>query len=222
MAASYFVTFRTADSLPAQLVGSFEEERHGWLARHPRPEERNDWARVLGALRPARPKVARPIHGACVWTAGVGGNRRGRVRLRFPCGQALHAARVGSSCPITFTRSSLSENATLAQLRFVESYTACQSNGSAIGAFWQKDYFDRLIRSPEHLLALCPLICKNPANLHECQRHLLSCARKPIGAAWRARNGAPAAQRLNCVRARAERLGALRVWAVGGWKRAAP
>ncbi len=44
--ATYFVTFRLADSLPAEKIAELEEERSRWLAKHPEPwslEEKRDY-----------------------------------------------------------------------------------------------------------------------------------------------------------------------------------
>ena len=40
--ATYFVTFRLADSLPADQLAELEEERSNWLAAHPEPWSEND------------------------------------------------------------------------------------------------------------------------------------------------------------------------------------
>jgi len=37
--ATYFVTFRTADSVPTALIRAWEAERLAWMRRHPRPWE---------------------------------------------------------------------------------------------------------------------------------------------------------------------------------------
>src|SRR6185503_12328146 len=35
--ATYFVTFRLADSLPSTLLDRWRNERQAWIARHPHP-----------------------------------------------------------------------------------------------------------------------------------------------------------------------------------------
>ncbi|MCC6510122.1 MAG: hypothetical protein IT423_13530 [Pirellulaceae bacterium] len=48
--ATYFITFRTADSLPASVGELLTHQRDDWLRRHGIHPEREDWVTALGRL----------------------------------------------------------------------------------------------------------------------------------------------------------------------------
>jgi putative transposase len=164
---TYFITFRTADSLPAEIVAVFHDEREAWLTRHPRPwdekTEREYWERFgqrserwldegYGACPLRRPELARLVGNALGFHEG----RLYRQRAWVVMPNHVH-------CLV-----SLSVDATLARvLHSWKSFTANEINRrlGTSGPFWQKDYFDRLIRSPEHFWRCARYIRHNPAKL---------------------------------------------------------
>ena len=164
---TYFVTFRTADSIPATLAGALAAELQGWLKYHPKPwsaaTKREYWSRFgsrtekwldegHGAWLLRRPELAAIVGGA----------------LRFHEGKlCTHAAWVVMPNHIHAVFS-LIEGATLAKLLHSwKSFTANEINRriGASGTFWQKDYFDRLVRNPEHFWACVRYLRQNPADL---------------------------------------------------------
>ncbi|KAB2648119.1 MAG: hypothetical protein DVB27_01595 [Verrucomicrobia bacterium] len=164
---TYFVTFRTADSIPAELAGALAEELRGWLQHHPKPwsaaAEREYWSRFGSRTE----RWLDEGNGACLLrlpelAAIVGG------ALRFHEGKlCAHASWVVMPNHVHAVFS-LIEGATLAKLLHSwKSFTANQINRltGASGAFWQRDYFDRLIRSPEHFWACVRYIRQNPTGL---------------------------------------------------------
>jgi REP element-mobilizing transposase RayT len=165
---TYFVTFRTSDSLPAQLMGSFEDERHAWLASHPMPWSETTAHEYWERFGQQTEKWLDQCHGACVLRQPeVAEIVAGALRFHEGTLCTQHAWVVMPNH--VHALFSLSESATLAKLLHSwKSFTAKAINcrTGAIGAFWQKDYFDRLIRSPEHLWRCARYIRKNPANLH--------------------------------------------------------
>lgn len=46
----YFLTFRTADSLPQEVAADFRKRRHGWLLSHGIDTHQEDWHALIGDL----------------------------------------------------------------------------------------------------------------------------------------------------------------------------
>ena len=164
---TYFLTFRTADSIPAGVAGAFHDELDAWLAWHPKPwdekTEREYWTRFgqrteqwldesHGACLLRQPGIAAVVAGALGFHEGKSCTQHAWVVMP----NHIHAV-----C-------TLLGDATLGRLLHSwKSFTASEINRrtGASGAFWQKDYFDRLIRSAEHFWRCVRYIRKNPANL---------------------------------------------------------
>ena len=49
--AIVFITFRTADSIPKEVLNRWEREKQDWMRRHDCPVDRH-WAEVLPTLAP--------------------------------------------------------------------------------------------------------------------------------------------------------------------------
>ena len=57
---TYFVTFRLADSLPAEKIDPWRRERQEWLNKHPEPWKEKRAAGILQPVSSASGGVARP------------------------------------------------------------------------------------------------------------------------------------------------------------------
>lgn len=162
--AVYFVSFRLADSIPSQLLDQWENERGAWLRVHPEPWsaeiEREYHRRFSGAIE----QWLDAGHGACL--------------LRKP-----------HSAPIVAETLRHFEGERVAMISFVvmpnhvhalfvqnpewplekltrswKGFTARQINKllGRSGNFWQRDYFDRLIRDEKHFANCVRYIRRNP------------------------------------------------------------
>ena len=165
---TYFVTFRTGDSIPAELARAFQEELDIWLIAHPKPwsEEvaQEYWDRFASRIE----KWLDEAHGACVLR---------RPELANIVGGAF-GFHVGKRCTQhawvvmpnhVHALFSLIGNVDLSSLLHSwKSFTANEINRHTgkTGTFWQKDYLDRLIRNSKHFWACARYIRKNPAKLH--------------------------------------------------------
>jgi putative transposase len=165
--ATYFVTFRTADSLPAGLVGEFRQKLDNWLKHHPKPWD-DETAEVYWKNFGHKTELwLDEGHGECALR---------KPQLAHIVAEALRYHE-GSLCKQhawvvmpnhVHTLFSLIENATLpALIHSWKSYTSKEINRilGRSGTFWQKDYFDRLVRTGEHFWRCARYIRRNPANL---------------------------------------------------------
>lgn len=162
--ASYFVTFRLADSLPQKKLDDWKLERDEWLAANPKPwsvELENEFHKRFSST------IERWLdagHGSCVlrdpkaaYIVGDGLNHFEGVR----CVQ--HAWIVmPNHVHVLFTL--LGGHPLDGLLHSWKSFTAnkIHSITGDQGSLWQRDYFDRLIRDDAHFQNCVRYIRKNP------------------------------------------------------------
>lgn len=150
---TYFVTFRTADSLPAEKWKQWHAEREAWIAEHPEPrseeEKKEYWEKFpaqiehwldqrYGDLVLSRPDAEKIVDDA------LHHFHLDRYRLDeyVIAGNHVHAL-------VT----PLGDNDLSDILHSWKSFTANKINKlvGKEGKFWQKESFDHAVRSPESL-----------------------------------------------------------------------
>jgi REP element-mobilizing transposase RayT len=168
--ATYFLTIRLADSLPAGLVAQWADERAVWLEWNPEPwsevQEKEYHQRFSGTIE----RWLDDCHGECrlrspYLRAAVAG-----VFTKFNRDRYWHHAWVlmPNHAHLLF---SLQEGVVLSRL--IKSWKGASSRAAALvnkstkssEAFWQKDYFDRLVRDRTHFWNCARYVKRNPAKL---------------------------------------------------------
>ncbi|MFN2507519.1 MAG: transposase [Chthoniobacterales bacterium] len=162
--AVYYITFRLADSVPAELRGQWEEERQAWLRQNPKPWsveiEQEYHRRFSGAME----RWLDAAYGDCVLR---------QLECARIVAEALHhfdGVRVGllsfvvmpNHVHVLFVQHS--EWPLEKLLRTWKSFTSRQINSllGRSGGLWQPDYFDRLVRHDEHFANCVRYIRRNP------------------------------------------------------------
>ena len=162
--AVYFLTFRLADSVPRNLQDQWANEREGWLGFNPKPwtpeSEREYHKRFSGAIE----RWLDAGHGEC-------------LLRRLDCADVVantlrhfDGERVGM---IAFVVMPNHVHAVFVQnpawpletiVRSWKGFTARQINKllGRSGHFWQRDYFDRLVRDEQHFRNCVRYIRRNP------------------------------------------------------------
>ena len=163
--ATYFVTFRLADSIPSSVLDEWQHEREAWLRLHPEPWsaeiELEYHRRFSGALE----RRLDEGHGACLL------RRPDCAEIVADTLRHFEGERVAM---ISFTVMPNHVHALFVQnpewpleklIRSWKGFTARQINKllGRSGTFWQRDYFDRLIRDEEHFWNCVRYIRRNPA-----------------------------------------------------------
>jgi putative transposase len=163
-AAVYFVTFRLTDAAPTQLLSQWENEREGWLRVHPVPWtseiELEYHRRFSGAIE----HWLDAGHGACL--------------LRRPeCGQVVaetlryfegrRVVMISFVVMPNHVHALFVQNPEWPLEKLTQSwkrFAAREINKSLdrTGSFWQRDYFDRLIRDEHHFANCVRYIRRNP------------------------------------------------------------
>lgn len=163
-----FVTWRLADSLPADKLRQWEEEKEEWLAAHPQPRDEP-------TTRDYQERFTRRIedwldagHGACILR---------QVEAREIVGDALaffdgqryelgHWVVMPNHVHLLFRP--LAGHRLPEIIHSWKSFTAKEINKllGRTGPVWQKDYWDRLVRNERHLEACQRYIVENPLKAH--------------------------------------------------------
>ena len=162
--AVYFVTFRLADAVPAELRDRWEGEREAWLRWHPEPWtaaiEREYHERFSGAIE----RWLDAGHGECVLRRPECAALVAEALRHFDGDRValLTFAVMPNHVHVLFV---LNAAHTLAKLIYSwKRYTANGINAllGRSGTLWQKDYFDRLVRDARHLANCVRYVRRNP------------------------------------------------------------
>ncbi len=150
---TYFVTFRTADSLPQEKLRQWLAEKEQWLDQHPEPLDEN-LKKEFYRLFPERLQYWLDSgYGKCLlgypsYREMVEGALRHFNGQRYMLDEFVVAPNHVHVIVTPTGENSLSEI-----VHSWKSFTANQINHKAAlnGAFWQKESFDHIVRRPEQL-----------------------------------------------------------------------
>jgi len=156
--AVYFVTFRLGDAIPAHLRAEWKDEREVWLRLHPEPWKAETEQEYHRRFSSAIERWLDAGHGSCV----LGQIECARIvddALRHFDGQRL--ALISSVVMSNHVHALLVQNPEHPLedlLRSWKTFTARSINRllGRSGTFWQRSYFDRLVRDEKHFRRLHP------------------------------------------------------------------
>ncbi len=161
-----FVTFRLADSLPSDILRQWIEDRDAFVAANPPPwdeETEREYHRLFSDRIEEQLDAA---HGCCAL-------RDPRVaeiveeRLRYFDGKRYTLWSFVIMPNHVHVLASIAAGESLPEIvkgwKGVSSRMIHREGLSDLNPFWQPDYFDRLIRSPEHFETTLDYIRHNPA-----------------------------------------------------------
>jgi putative transposase len=166
--ATYFVTFRLADSVPTHLRTQWEEERATWLRFHPEPwdvgTELEYHKRFTGAIE----RWLDAGYGSCVLRQ-VDCARIVDNALRHFDRQRLDL--ISSVVMPNHVHALLIQNAEHPLEDLLHSWKTFSSRNinrlvGRSGTLWQRSYFDRLVRDEKHFRNCGRYIRRNPEKAH--------------------------------------------------------
>ena len=175
-AVTYFVTFRTEDSIPTAVSASWHRRREDWLRRHGIDPRAADWKALVARLpSSAKREFTRTFssefmnyldrgHGACVLRRPelakiVAESLRHFDGARYHLGDfVVMPNHVHLLCCL------LGDTEIEAQCKSWKRFTAVEINRALgrHGRFWQEESFDHLVRSPEQFDYFRWYIAENP------------------------------------------------------------
>jgi REP element-mobilizing transposase RayT len=162
--AVYFLTFRLADAVPMRLRSQWENDRDGWMRVHPEPwnaeVEREYHERFSGAIE----RWLDGGYGACLLRRPDSAQIVAETLRHFEGERAvvISFAVMPNHVHALFV---LNPEWSLEKLvRSWKGFTARQINKllTRSGNFWQRDYFDRLVRDEKHFANCVRYIRRNP------------------------------------------------------------
>jgi len=152
-AVTYFVTFRTADSLPQERLQQWLDEKEQWLAAHPEPRDDKTMQEYFKRFPERIEHWLDQGHGAC---------QLKKTAIRKIVEEALRHfegerytldefAIAGNHVHVLVTPKEGHEFSAI--LHSWKSFTANAINRAIgqSGAFWQKESFDHIVRNPAQL-----------------------------------------------------------------------
>ena len=175
--ACYFVTFRTADSLPAEVIARWSGERQKWLAANGIDADDPNWALAVARLpKPQQDEFHRSFtdafhdlldagHGECVLRRSDSARVVADAFKHFD-GQRYHLSDFVVMPSHVHLLFSLIGDTALADVCYSwKKFTATRINQllRRRGHFWQGESFDHIVRSGEQFEYLRDYVAKNPA-----------------------------------------------------------
>ena len=175
--AIVFITFRTADSIPQEVLHRWEREKNDWMRIHGFPNDRH-WSEILPELDPpvkeqfnknfnrCREDFLDTCHGACVLRKPELAQIVADTLLHFDGERYRMGDFIVMPNHVHLLASFPSEEAMVSQCDSWTHYSAWKINRALgrKGKFWQQEPFDHLVRSPEQYEYLRKYIRDNGAN----------------------------------------------------------
>ncbi|MDB6140472.1 MAG: hypothetical protein JWO94_3544 [Verrucomicrobiaceae bacterium] len=174
--ATYFITFRTADSIPRDVLTKWLDERSHWLSQHGIEGSKNDWQQQLESLSDsAKYEYHRTLtmlwhehldncHGACLLRQAELAQIVADALLHFD-GQRYHISDFVIMPNHVHVLVGVDQIGDMRRLcRSWKKYSATQINNRLRlkGEFWQSDSFDHLVRNENSYLKFRRYIADNP------------------------------------------------------------
>ena len=163
--ATFFLTFRVADSFPQVLIDRWRDEQSQWLATHPEPWSESETTGFHRRFARARESALDEGHGSCPLRDRAVRDIVLRTFLELPNGPPIWSVVVMPNHLHALVSLNDSREGALARLvRQIKGASARRINllRGTSGSFWSKDYFDRLIRDRAHFENCVRYIRRNP------------------------------------------------------------
>jgi putative transposase len=166
--ATYFITFRLADSIPADLRAQLEEERSIWLRFHPEPWDSKTEQEYHTRFTAAIERWLDAGYGSCILRQPEC-TRIVDDALRHFDEQRL--ALISSVVMPNHVHALLIQNAEHPLEDLLHSWKTFSSRNinrlvGRSGTLWQRSYFDRLVRDEKHFRNCVRYIRRNPKKAH--------------------------------------------------------
>jgi REP element-mobilizing transposase RayT len=165
--AVYFVTMRTADSMPAAVLGAWAEQRELWLTQHPLPHDQNTRGEFSRLFTRRMHRLLDESHGRCPFRDP---SARAVIETVLRNRDSVDYALDWYVIMPNHVHALVSPKGDM-ELSDVGStwkaVTAHRLNKllNRRGEFWQQESWDHAVRRPEHLERYRRYVAENPAFL---------------------------------------------------------
>ncbi len=162
--ATYFITFRLADSIPASLISTWEAELAAWEERHPQPWNVKTTAEFKVLFDERRQDWLDQGHGSCTLRKPAAADMVAKALRHFDGERYALDHFVVMPNHVHVLLSPLSGHGLPDILHSWKSFTAKEINKleNCSGKFWMEESFDRIVRDLEELDYYRRYILENP------------------------------------------------------------
>lgn len=162
--ATYFVTFRLADSIPQEQLRALKRWRRNWELSHPEPRSNDDWSKLAREITSRTDAWMDDGYGECIFRNPEMAAEMSKSLLHF------QHQRVFTSCFVVMPNHvhavmRPNQNADLEDLlggikRFVSN--KINRTRERNGPVWERESYDRIVRDENHLYEVIQYIGRNP------------------------------------------------------------
>lgn len=162
--ATYVVTYRLADSVPAHLLEQWQDEREIWLKFNPPPWSQKQEDEYCARFSASMERWLDESHGECLLRDPAAAGCAARVLRNFDGARYTQHAWVVMPNHVHALFSLHSGETLDATLKSWKGVSSREINKlfNRDGTLWMKDYFDRLIRDAGHFWNSARYIRNNP------------------------------------------------------------
>jgi carbamoylphosphate synthase large subunit/REP element-mobilizing transposase RayT len=162
-AATYFVTFRQADSVPASLRAEWKEELANWLRFHPKPWDSATAYEYQQRFIESRETWLDQGHGSCILRTPKAAETVAAALRHFDGERYVLDGFVVMPNHVHVLFQPVRGFGLSEILHSWKSFTAHQLKSEVdAGAIWQDESFDRIVRNWEELQAYRSYVARNP------------------------------------------------------------
>ena len=166
--ATYFVTFRLADSLPVDVLASWKDERTAWLKLHPQPWDWKTAREYMRKFEEEREHWLDQGHGSCLLREPQAAAIVAESLEHFDQQRYVIDSYVVMPNHVHVLFKPLGEHTLVDILHSWKSFTANVLNRkmNRKGALWMHESFDTIVRDAGHLSVCRDYIAQNPKKAH--------------------------------------------------------
>jgi len=164
--ATYFVTWRLADSLPGHVLGEHFEERAAWEKQHPKPWDHETEQAFHRRFSARLDEWMDAGLGSCLLKETRNAVSVKETLLHFEGEKTFALAFVimPNHVHVLFSLKRGEDLSRVVQAWKRHSAQEINRREGRSGRLWQKDYFDRLVRDARHCANCIRYIRRNPIN----------------------------------------------------------
>jgi carbamoylphosphate synthase large subunit/REP element-mobilizing transposase RayT len=166
--ATYFVTFRLADSVAESVLASWREERAQWLKHHPQPWDWKTAQEYVRRFEEEREQWLDRGYGSCLLLQPSASQIVSETLRHFDRERYVLDAYVVMPNHVHVLVKPIGENSISRILHSWKSFTANAINRALDreGSVWMREAFDTIVRDEVHLNVCRDYIAQNPQKAH--------------------------------------------------------
>lgn len=163
--ATYFVTFRLADSIPQEQLRALKRWRAVWESSHPEPRSEEDWSELAREVSRKTEQWMDEGFGECVFRNHELAEEMSKSLLHFQNERCLTSCFAVMPNHVHVVMKPLGSFELEDVLEQVKRFVSRKVNTTLgrTGVLWEEESYDRIIRDEEHLYRVVQYIGRNPA-----------------------------------------------------------